>query len=90
VLLVAHKIIDISTYKKYYYVQEATLMRSTVTIDKKILDELVEESGHKNKATAVREAVAVYLRQKKVEKIKSMKGKLKFDKTSEDLRHYER
>ncbi len=65
-------------------------MRSTVTIDKKILDELVQESGHKNKATAVREAVAVYLKQKKIEKIKSMKGKLKFDKKAEDLRHYER
>jgi len=65
-------------------------MRATVTIDKKILDELVEESGQKNKASAVREAVALYLRQKKVEKIKGMKGKLKFDKTAEELRHYER
>ena len=65
-------------------------MGATVTIDKKILDELVEESGQKNKASAVREAVALYLRQKKVEKIKGMKGKLKFDKTAEELRHYER
>ena len=65
-------------------------MRATVTIDKKILDELVEESGQKNKASAVREAVALYLRQKKVEQIKGMKGKLKFDKTAEELRHYER
>ena len=65
-------------------------MRATVTIDKKILDELVHESGHKNKATAVREAISVYLKQKKVEKIKSMKGKLKFDKTADELRHYER
>lgn len=65
-------------------------MRATVTIDKKILDELVEESGQKNKASAVREAVSLYLRQKKVERIKGMKGKLKFDKTAEELRHYER
>ena len=62
-------------------------MRSTVTIDKYILDELVHESGHKNKAAAVREAVAAYLRQRKREKIKGMKGKLKFDKTAEELRH---
>jgi Arc/MetJ family transcription regulator len=40
-------------------------MRATVTIDKDILDELVLASGLKNKTTAVREAVAVYLRQKK-------------------------
>ena len=45
-------------------------MRATVTIDKDILDELVHESGHKNKATAVREAVAVYLRSKKTRKDK--------------------
>ena len=62
-------------------------IRVTVTIDKKILNELVQESGHKNKATAVREAVALYLKQKKVEKIKFMRGKLKYDKTAEELRH---
>ena len=39
-------------------------MRVTLTIEKKILDELVQESGQKYKATAVRETVAVYLRQK--------------------------
>lgn len=65
-------------------------MRATVTIDKKILDELVEESGQKNKASAVREAVAVYLKQKRVENIKRMKGKLQFDKTADELRRYER
>ncbi len=31
-------------------------MRAIVTIDKKILDELVKESGQKNTASAVREA----------------------------------
>lgn len=65
-------------------------MRATVTIEKKLLDDLVHASGHKNKASAVREAVAVYLKQKKIEKIRSMKGKLKFDKSADELRHYER
>ena len=65
-------------------------MKTTVTIDKDILDKLMHESGHQNKATAVREAVAVYIRQKKRKKIRGMKGKLKFDKTAEELRHYER
>lgn len=69
--------------------QEAE-MRATVTIEKKLLDDLVHESGHKNKASAVREAVSVYLKQKKIEKIRSMKGKLKFDKSADELRHYER
>lgn len=65
-------------------------MRSTVTIEKKVLDELVHESGQKSKASAVKIVISEYLRQKKIEKIKAMKGKLKFDKTAEELRHYER
>lgn len=65
-------------------------MRATVTLDKEILDELVQETGLKSAASAVREAIADYLKQRKIEKIKAMKGKLKFDKTAEELRHYER
>jgi hypothetical protein len=63
------------------------IMRAAVTIDKTILNRLLHESGHKNKAIAVQEAVAVYLRQRKRTKIKSMKGILKFDMTAEQLRH---
>mgnify|MGYP001582423044 CR=1 FL=1 len=65
-------------------------MRATVTLDKEMLDELVKETGVKSAASAVREAISEYLKQRKIEKIKAMKGKLKFDKTAEDLRHYER
>ena len=65
-------------------------MRATVTIDKEMLDELVRQSGQKNKACAVREAIAVFLRHKNVEKIQRMKGRLKFDKTADELRHYDR
>ncbi len=65
-------------------------MRATVTIDNKILEELLAESGQKNKASAVREAVALYLKQKKIERIKQKKGKVKFDKTADEIRHYAR
>jgi len=65
-------------------------VRSTVTIEKAMLDELLTETHAKNKTTAVREAIADYLRRRRVEKIKSMKGKLKFDLTAEELRYYER
>ncbi len=65
-------------------------MRATVTIEKDILDELVDETGHKSKASAVKEAISQYLNHKKREKIMDMKGKLKFDKTAGELRHYER
>ena len=65
-------------------------MRATVTLEKDILDELLRETKAKSKTTAVKKAIREYLRRKKIEKIKSMKGKLEFDLTAEELRHYER
>jgi flagellar basal body-associated protein FliL len=65
-------------------------MRATVTIEKDILDELLKETRAKSKTTAVKKAIHEYLRRKKIEKIKSMKGKLEFDLTAEELRHYDR
>jgi len=65
-------------------------MRATVTIEKDILDELLKETKAKSKTTAVKKAIYEYPRRKKIEKIKSMKGKLEFDLTAEELRHYER
>ena len=65
-------------------------MRATVTIEKDILDELLKETRAKSKATAVKKAIYEYLRRKKIERIKSMKGKLKFNLRADELRHYER
>ena len=65
-------------------------MRSTVTIDSRRLDELVSETKARSKASAVNEAIAEYLRRKKIERIKSMKGKLDFDADFDALRHRER
>ena len=65
-------------------------MRATVTIEKDILDELIKETKAKSKATAVRQVVQEYLRRKKIDRIKSMKGKLEFDLTAHEIRHYER
>jgi hypothetical protein len=65
-------------------------MRSTVTIDSKRLDELVYETKARSKASAVNEAIAEYLRRKKIERIKSMKGKLDFDMDFDEMRHRER
>lgn len=65
-------------------------MRTTVTIEKDILEELLKETNAKSKASAVKEAIREYLRRIKREKIKSLKGKLEFDLTAEDIRHHER
>jgi hypothetical protein len=65
-------------------------MRSTVTIEKGILDRLVKETKAKTKSSAVKQAIAEYFRREKVNKIISLKGKLEFDVDADTLRHYDR
>lgn len=65
-------------------------MRATVTIEKDALDALVKETKSGSKASAVRIAIDDYLRRKKIEKIRSMKGRLNFDMTADEIRHRER
>ena len=62
-------------------------IKVTVSLDNKILDDLSRVSGRRKTTFAIREAVEFYLKQKKIEKIRLMKGKLKFDKTAEEIRH---
>lgn len=66
------------------------MIRTTITLDKKILDALVEATKAKSKASAVREAIGEYLKKNKTERIKSMKGKLEFDLSADEIRHNER
>lgn len=65
-------------------------MRATVTIEKEKLDLLVKETKSRSKASAVKIAIDEYLRKRKVEMIKSMKGKMQFDMTADEIRHRER
>ena len=65
-------------------------MRATVTIDNDKLDLLMKETKSKSKASAVKIAIDEYLKRKKIEKIKSMKGKLEFSMTADEIRHHER
>lgn len=65
-------------------------MRTTVTIEHNILEELLKETKAKSKASAVKEAIRDYIRRRKIEKIKSLKGKLEFDLTADEIRHHER
>lgn len=65
-------------------------MRATVTIEKDKLDILLKETRSRSKASAVKIAIDEYLKRKKIEKIKSMKGKLKFTMTADEIRHRER
>ncbi|MFN3740154.1 MAG: type II toxin-antitoxin system VapB family antitoxin [Thermodesulfovibrionales bacterium] len=65
-------------------------MRATITIDKESLDELLKITRAKSKASAVRMVIEDYLKRKKIEKIKSLKGRLEFNMTADEIRHRER
>lgn len=65
-------------------------MRTTVTIEKDTIDELMDATKARSKAMAVREAVSEYLRRRKIDKIRSLKGKLDFDDGTAEARHRER
>lgn len=65
-------------------------MRATLTIDNNKLELLMKETKSKSKASAVKIAIDEYLKRKKIEKIKSMKGKLEFSMTADEIRHCER
>ncbi|MFO7732534.1 MAG: hypothetical protein R6X21_02660 [Candidatus Aminicenantes bacterium] len=61
-----------------------------MTIEKDAIDELMDATKARSKAMAVREAVAEYLRRRKIDRIRSLKGKLEFDDTTAEARHRER
>jgi len=65
-------------------------MRTIITIEHEIIKELLKETKAKSKASAVKEAIRDYIRRAKIKKIKSLKGKLEFDMTADQIRHHER
>lgn len=65
-------------------------MRTTITIEHEIIEELLKETKARSKASAVKEVINDYLKRAKIEKIKSKKGRLAFDMTAERIRHDER
>lgn len=65
-------------------------MRTTVTLEKDTIDELMDVTKARSKAMAVREAVAEYIRRRKIDRIKALKGTLEFDDATAGDRHRER
>jgi hypothetical protein len=65
-------------------------MRSTVTLETNVLDELVKETGAKSKTAAVGAVIGEYLLKKRIEHLLALAGKLEFDMTAEEIRHRER
>ena len=54
-------------------------MRTTLDVDPDVLDRVVAETGETSKSRAVEKVLEDYLRRAKLEKLKSMAGKIDLD-----------
>ena len=63
------------------------MSRTTITLPNSLLDELMSEIEAKSKTEAVIKAIKDEIRTKKMEKIKTMAGKMEFTKSADKLRH---
>lgn len=65
-------------------------MRTTITIDSHVVSLLQQVSGAKSKARAVMIAIQDYLRRRQIEKIATLKGKIRFEMSASEIRHAQR
>ena len=64
-------------------------MRTTITIDDAIFGELMRFTEAKTRTEAINRALSEWVRRKKIEKLKAMRGKIRFDAELDDLRRLE-
>ena len=64
-------------------------MRTTITIEDSVLDQLLEYTRAKTKTQAVNQALADWVRRLKIEKLRSMRGKFHIEDNWKELRALE-
>ena len=65
-------------------------MRTTLDIDRKLLDAVVEATGEETESGAVNEVLREYLRWKNVQDIRSMAGRSRIEDTTARQRELDR
>jgi hypothetical protein len=58
-------------------------MRTTVNIDSELLDEILEDTGEKNRGRALNKVMAEHIRRKKIKGLLALRGKLDLRDRSE-------
>ena len=64
-------------------------MRSTINIKSNILEEVMHLTAAKNKSQAINEALETYVREKRMQKLLDLKGKLSLEENWKSLREME-
>ena len=54
-------------------------MRTTLDLDKKLLEQVIEATGEKSKTKAVNKAMEEYVRAIRIKHLRSLRGKLDLD-----------
>ena len=65
-------------------------MRTTITIDRELLDELVETTGEKSKSAALNKAAEDYVRREKLRDLKDFWLGIQVDNVRDETREAER
>jgi Arc/MetJ family transcription regulator len=64
-------------------------MRTTLNIRSDVIEEVIKITGAKNKSRAVTQALEQFVRERQVQKLLSLKGKLHLEETWKKLREME-
>jgi hypothetical protein len=64
---------------------EVIILRATLSIPDKLVEDLVKETGAKNKTQAIIQAIDEYLRKKRVEKLLALQGKLDLEDNWQEI-----
>lgn len=64
-------------------------MRTTLTLDDRLLEDLMKFTDARTRTEAVKRAVAEWVRQKRLEKLKELRGKLMIETDVAALRQLE-
>jgi Arc/MetJ family transcription regulator len=64
-------------------------MRTTLNIKDEVMEKLIEITGATNKSQAVNQALEAFLREKQVERLLNLRGKLNLEENWTELRELE-
>jgi Arc/MetJ family transcription regulator len=64
-------------------------MRTTLDVDEKLMEKVVQATGEKNKSKAVNRAMEEYLRQKSIDELRAALGTIDLVDNWYELRHME-
>ena len=65
-------------------------MRTTLDVDTKLLDDVLELTGEKSKSKAVSKALRQYLRSQRIVELRAMAGKIQIDDVKEEQEEADR